>query len=567
MKIFIFLVLLGIWFPIFSNGQTSTTSQFTAYDCNGNATFAMLDVSDITPAVYKKAGSSFSSILSFYYACAADAGNIGVTVDDADADSIFVNDMVVSGGVAYDGFLMCHGWSMTIDLLPSSSTAPLSYDYLYIIVDAMTGATVEISNTGAIEIGDLYEDGGYYLVYGYSYDPTDTSCYELTDSIVPFYTFPLLLVELLPGSLQLDSVNCIYEFDVTVTGGCGGGYDIELLAGDYTQINDTLFHVYNIPSTEATYIIDAQCHIGCKLASTVVIPAVFCPPPVVHTIAILDTVYNYEVVEGVLYIDTVIVTDTISFSTPSSGDYWFTDETISIDTVHVIDDSGLFVGALDTLIIYDTLTVTSTSVIVDTTTIGGITAYDSLVVYHSLTVITVTLSGVMALHLAYFNGVEMQNYNAISWLDYAWRQNTYYELNVSSDGINFNPLTQIQAASAEGNYSYHHTIANQSILYYQLKSVEPNGSATLSNIIFVNNKHTQAFGATITQIANKVIIDCVGLSSNGEFQLINGNGGLVSQGELQPGSNSLDLEGLNAGIYFLQIKHVSDVVVHKIALH
>jgi hypothetical protein len=461
---------------------------------------------------------------------------------------------------------MCHGWSMQVNLMPGTSTAPASYGYNYVTVDPFTNTIIEQNSTGIFTINSLYADGGYYFVYGVSYDPLDPSCFQFTDSIIPFYAYPLLLVQLVPGSLSLDSINCLYEFDVSVTGGCGGGYDIELLAGDYFPVNDTLFHVYNIPSTDPAYIIDAKCHIGCSLESTLVIPPVFCPPPIIHVVVFADTVYNYELVGGVLYIDTVYVFDTVTFTTPSAGDYSFVDITNSVDSVFIIDQSGLAPNAADTIFVYDTVTVTSISVIVDSVILGGVTAYDSLIVYHQLTVVTLTMSSLMPLHLAYFNAKPETQCNSISWLDYAWDQNAFYEILKSNTGFDFKPAATIEATATNlGAFIYSDCEVEAGLVYYQLKSTEPNGYVTLSDIISVRRLGIDP-NFTIVNSPNSIIIQCNQSANAATFSIIQTNGAIVSQGDLTLGNNLININTLSAGIYFIKIMHGSEATVHKVCV-
>lgn len=119
----------------------------------------------------------------------------------------------------------------------------------------------------------------------------------------------------------------------------------------------------------------------------------------------------------------------------------------------------------------------------------------------------------LPISLIKFSGKNVQNrYNLISWDTESEQNNDYFTLFASTDGINWNELTNMNGAGNSSflkNYNYDHFNYENTINYYKLRQTDFDGTSTFSSIISIDNRDNK----TITEIYN-----LLGQKVNKEFR-------------------------------------------------
>lgn len=100
-------------------------------------------------------------------------------------------------------------------------------------------------------------------------------------------------------------------------------------------------------------------------------------------------------------------------------------------------------------------------------------------------------SSLLPLNLLGFNGNKEAGFNHLQWQTSSEINTKQFELETSSDGIQFTKIATINAAgSGNNNYSYKDNTLYSSKVYYRLKMVDNNGRFTYSQKIWINSELT-----------------------------------------------------------------------------
>lgn len=480
--------------------------------------------------------------------CLADAGSVDVVVGDSISNTFM--DVIAGDTIYYPGFNMCHFWSMDVDSIAGTSSAPSGYAYVYTIFDANTGAVVAQNTDGIFYIDETYVGNAVYLVTGISYDPLDPTCYDVSDSIIPFYVYPMLLVEPVPGSEILDSINCTYSIDVQVSGGCGGGYSIVTSDGNVTAISGSVFHISGLSTTDTSYIMEAYCHIGCLIEVPIAIPLVECPTmPVLYTEYIVDTITHSVTIHDSLISIPVIVTDTVVVSIPGS-DTTFTDTTYAQSLLIEEDYSGVIEGSVDTVLTSDTILYIDTTFEVYTYLAGGVTIYDTLVVVHGYTYIVNIYEGIVvqAMQLTQYEVAVSPMSNNVRWHDMSWQSNASYILERSDDGILFQDVARFLATQSDYSFS---DFGIQKTVYYRLKSIEPNGKIDLAHVLVAaRSEDTELISLYNNLVSNELQIKHIESCISYEIMDLYGHTCMYANAS----NEIVDVTKLVSGIYIIRLE-------------
>lgn len=117
-------------------------------------------------------------------------------------------------------------------------------------------------------------------------------------------------------------------------------------------------------------------------------------------------------------------------------------------------------------------------------TLDGTIRLDNFKITHSFTTLPI--------ELVYFNGHLNNNKVDLEWMTASEFNNSYYELEKSSDGFYFNNIATISSVgNSQQNTTYYYTdfdLDKNQTLFYRLKQVDYDGQFTYSPIIAINNK-------------------------------------------------------------------------------
>ncbi len=138
-----------------------------------------------------------------------------------------------------------------------------------------------------------------------------------------------------------------------------------------------------------------------------------------------------------------------------------------------------------------------------------------------------------------------------------------YEVQRSTDGNNFVPLSSVASAVTNAN-SYTHTDALPVTgdNYYRIKQVNADGSVAYSNIAMV--KITDVNGVTITPNPASNYINIYAKSAIKQIQLLNPNGMLLQTAKPNATYYRLQFSNIAAGEYFVRIETADGIVNQKI---
>lgn len=166
----------------------------------------------------------------------------------------------------------------------------------------------------------------------------------------------------------------------------------------------------------------------------------------------------------------------------------------------------------------------------------------------------------LPIELLYFKGEKVNDKNLLSWSTAAEINNAYFEIEKSTNGIDFKKLTSIDSKSYNGqskqqlNYDYADVACTS---YYRLKQIDFNGQYKYHNTIFIENNESDNKPVIMPNPARDqlVIMFHTKLKQKTNISLYDISGRLILSDEFTPESENnqfiLDIEHLNPGLYFL----------------
>ena len=134
-----------------------------------------------------------------------------------------------------------------------------------------------------------------------------------------------------------------------------------------------------------------------------------------------------------------------------------------------------------------------------------------------------------------------------------------YELQCSSNGLNFNTIATIPVNTSNPNYSYQHMSPPAGKLYYRLKMVNIDGKIEYSKIISTNfscvANRIAVYPNPVTDLLNINISNSENLVTT--VKLFDSNGQLMYSAKMLNGSNKINMAKFAKGIYMLSISNAS----------
>jgi hypothetical protein len=133
----------------------------------------------------------------------------------------------------------------------------------------------------------------------------------------------------------------------------------------------------------------------------------------------------------------------------------------------------------------------------------------------------------------------------------------YFEVEKSSDGVNFTPFRRVNASN-KGNH-YQLTDPNpmlDAVNYYRVKSVERSGKKNYTGIKSVKiqrNENTVSVYPTILETGKTIHV--IVENENNEFYLFDSQGKMILKQKLNEYSNSLETNDLPKGVYYFSVQN------------
>lgn len=174
---------------------------------------------------------------------------------------------------------------------------------------------------------------------------------------------------------------------------------------------------------------------------------------------------------------------------------------------------------------------------------------------------TVSVSSVLPVTFTNFTGVIKDNKAALTWSTSHEENNSYFVIERSANGRNYDSVGRVQAGSSASN-TYSFTEANtNAISYYRLKQVDISGTYIYSAVITVkntgsSNREMTVYPTQATSAIQYVVSNEGPATATVQVFNITGQPVITSKEVLQQGMNikSLNVAHLATGVYVLKLQ-------------
>lgn len=173
--------------------------------------------------------------------------------------------------------------------------------------------------------------------------------------------------------------------------------------------------------------------------------------------------------------------------------------------------------------------------------------------------ITAFNATVLPITLKYFTAWKRPDANRLTWLTTSEKNFSHFEIEKSSDGVNFVRITTIEGKGGNSKETAYTFDDNEvkAVQYYRLKYVDANGQYTYSNVLRVNRDDVTntkvLFSNRITTMLALRIIDMD--ANNVSIKIVDNAGRAIKAQnvKINPGENSLNINtgSIPSGFYYL----------------
>ena len=170
-------------------------------------------------------------------------------------------------------------------------------------------------------------------------------------------------------------------------------------------------------------------------------------------------------------------------------------------------------------------------------------------------------------------GARANGKNAlVSWTTASEKNANYFEVYASTDGRNFRAIEKVRAAGNSNvtrNYSINHmgALANASMVYYKLKSVDFDGTFTWSNIVSVSVNTRNNGVAIYPNPFNNNLTISVTETADATVEIFTLQGVSVYNNNHSAVNGTITLNNvssLNNGVYFIKVTQNGNTTVEKL---
>ena len=170
--------------------------------------------------------------------------------------------------------------------------------------------------------------------------------------------------------------------------------------------------------------------------------------------------------------------------------------------------------------------------------------------------------GTVPVQFVYFNAVKQQEQALLSWATANESNNSYFEIERSVDGKQFNTIGN-QLSKGNNNAEQYYSFTDNQIIkgknYYRLKQKDNTGLIVYTSIAMVD--FTTNDLVSVISLANQQQIKVSSKGVVGIAALYNNMGQFIQQFKIASGQNLLAIPNLSSGIYYLQINGKSYKVI------
>lgn len=176
----------------------------------------------------------------------------------------------------------------------------------------------------------------------------------------------------------------------------------------------------------------------------------------------------------------------------------------------------------------------------------------------------------LPIELISFIAVAEKNYNMLYWSTASERDNSFFTVERSSDGINFEIVGNIPGAGnsfATLNYSLKDEHPSIGINYYKLKQTCSDGDFHYSKIIAVNSRIEAPINYHYNQLDNELVLVKNDNQTSDVLELIDPLGRVIYSNYFQEKQLKIKTENFTNGLYILRINRKLEVLNYKFVVY
>lgn len=166
----------------------------------------------------------------------------------------------------------------------------------------------------------------------------------------------------------------------------------------------------------------------------------------------------------------------------------------------------------------------------------------------------------MAIKINYFNASKGNGYNSLNWQAACSSSQAIFEVERSTDGINFTTISVISASQARCAlpFNYNDYTAPSGTIFYRIKIIDVDGKITNSAIVKLSSQAKDIQLGGITPVRWLMLHRSGSIQPNDvvELAIVAVDGKVVYRNsiKLQPGSSvvNIDIANLPAGLYMIK---------------
>jgi hypothetical protein len=166
--------------------------------------------------------------------------------------------------------------------------------------------------------------------------------------------------------------------------------------------------------------------------------------------------------------------------------------------------------------------------------------------------------GTLPVNLVSFNGRSNGQYNKLQWITSAEQNSDYFDLERSTDGINYSKVASLPAqnfSTSTKYYSVDDLRSNSNIHYYRLKMIDKDGGFKYSDVIKISNKENSVITIAPNPASEKIIISVSDTKLlRTAIRITDINGRLMSISSINNTQQPVDVSRLSSGMYFIQFE-------------
>ncbi len=186
----------------------------------------------------------------------------------------------------------------------------------------------------------------------------------------------------------------------------------------------------------------------------------------------------------------------------------------------------------------------------------------------NFTVSNWSATGILGVSLTDFHLLSMENGNDIRWETATEKDNDYFVVQRSTDGVNFMDVQIIDGAGTKVSpttYKYFDAYRLPGIVYYRLKQVDLDNTFTYSERISIARNNTEVVSLYPNPVKDLLTLT-IEHQEPVEVQIYNINGTLIKtvffQGEGSE-SQTIQTDQLNKGLYFMHFVTENEVIIDQ----